>query len=61
MKTSGESLAYRPGVGNFFSRRAIYVGRHRSSRAGLVMSKKKKKPSRPGVDPEDFGGEGMKF
>ena len=38
-----------------------YVGRQRSSRAGLVMSKKKKRSSRPEVDPEEFGEEGMKF
>ena len=37
------------------------MGRQRSSRAGLVIAKKKKRLSRPGVDPEDFGGEGMKF
>ena len=37
------------------------MGRQRSSRAGLVMSKKKKRSLRPGVDPEDFGGEEMKF
>ena len=37
------------------------MGRQRSSRAGLVMSQKKKRSSRPGVDPEDFGGEEMKF
>ena len=38
-----------------------YVGRQRSSRARLVMSKKKKIFTRLGVNPEDFGGEGMKF
>ena len=33
----------------------------RSSRAGLVTSKEKKRSSPSGVDPEDFGGKEMKF